>query len=217
MNRQNKEKVMFSKKSFTLTELLIAMVLTGLVILAVTSVDITSRRFLDAAGKESRIQDEAKIAMEHIVKNVQLGIGDITYPSTAVGAAPAADDSRGFLILDSDGKRVADDIPGSQLQVKTDTNYDGQFNSANDKIIKYTYLGASDYKIVYDPDIDTGSDEENLATDMLTSNTTFTAGSDCNEVIVTLEAQRDPSIAVGPENPKTTLTSNIILRAMSCR
>jgi len=59
---------MFSK-GFTLTEILIAIVLMGLVILTVTSVDITSRYFFKSISGESRIYDEAKIAMEHMVKN----------------------------------------------------------------------------------------------------------------------------------------------------
>jgi hypothetical protein len=62
MNQQN-------RRAVTLTELLIALVITGMVILAVASVDIVSRRFFQATTREFRIQDEAKIALEHMARN----------------------------------------------------------------------------------------------------------------------------------------------------
>ena len=56
-------------KGFTLTEVLIAVALTGLVILAVTSVDLTSRQFFGDMREQTHAQDEVRIAMEHMVKN----------------------------------------------------------------------------------------------------------------------------------------------------
>ncbi len=66
---------MLSKKAFTLTEILIAAVLMTMIILAVSSLDIVSRRFFKSTGEQSKLQDEARIAMEHIVKNLTLANG----------------------------------------------------------------------------------------------------------------------------------------------
>ncbi len=63
------KKGMFARKSFTLIELLIAIVLLAPIILAATSVDIASRRFFAAIREQTHAQDEVKIAMEHMVKN----------------------------------------------------------------------------------------------------------------------------------------------------
>jgi len=179
-------------KAFTLTELLIAAVLVGLIILTVTSVDITSRRFFNVVSRRAKVQDEAKIAMEHIVKNVQRGIGDVTNPGTSEGFSAS----------------------GSQVEVQLDVDGDGRFTGIPpDKKIRYTYNGG---KIVYDPDINIGGNEEDLTANMVT-NASFNQGSAPNQVDVTIEVLHNPSEAEGLENPKTTLTSSIILRAMSCR
>lgn len=65
-------KIMFSR-AFSLTEVLVAITLMGAMIIASTSVDITSRKFFEATKGQSHIQDEIKIAMKHIVKNLILG------------------------------------------------------------------------------------------------------------------------------------------------
>ena len=186
---ERKEMLLVSKESFTLTELLIAVVLTGLVILAVSSVDITSRKFFAVANKEARAQNEAKIAMEHIVKHLQLGVGDINNP--------------GFTIAPG----------GSQIDVNIDWDNDGQFTgSPPDRIIRYIYQGNPNYKIVYDPDIGVAGDED--LTDKRVTNTNFERTAP-NVVKVTIETLHDPSKVEGPDNPKATLTSSAILRAMS--
>lgn len=186
------------------------MVLLGVIVLAVASVDITSRRFFGTSKEESWIQDEAKVAMEDIVKNIQLGIGDMS------NARNMGDDpydglgcSRGFYILV--GGVLA--ISGSQIQVKQDTDRDG----AIDRTIEYTYQGGPDYKIVFDPDITNAGDEEDLAEGIVTSaifnfdNVTPIP----NRVEVAITVRRNPTEAKSLDNPETTLTSSIILRAMS--
>lgn len=212
-----KKRVLISKRSFSLAELLIAVALMGLIILAVTSVSITSYRFFGAAKKESRVLDEAKIAMEHMVKNLQLGIGDMTNPSTPVGSPPLADDSRGFLILDGAGGLVASGTTAPQIRVKRDGLktgvVDGRFDptGSDDGIIEYRYDPAN-YKIVYDPDIGLAGDED--LTDEMISDANFEE-INYNELKVTIEVLRDPSKPESLENPETTLTSSIVLRAMS--
>lgn len=188
-----------SKKGFTLTELAIATVLMGVIILAVTSVDITSRRFFGAASDESRIQDEAKIAMEHIVKNVQLGIGDVTNPGT----------SEGFTITG-----------GTQIQVKRDGlngDADGKFDLTDsaDGFIEYNLQGNRIVYTIYDNNMAVVS-TENL-TDPIVTNAGFSVGGVANQVDAIIEVLRDPSKPESRENPKTTLTSSVVLRAMSTK
>lgn len=204
------------KKSFTLTELLIAMVLTSLVILAVTSVDITSRKFFAAASKEARVQNEAKIAMEHILEHVQLGIGDMSNAQTLdTGTPPALDNSRGFWILNSSGHLSS---TGSIIHIKRDGltgPADGKFvlGDPDDGTIMYAFPGTQPYRIYY-----SGPAAPEYITDAVITNCTFEtypADTSPNEVKVTIETLHDPSEAEGPDNPKTTLTSSIVLRAMS--
>jgi len=102
---------------------------------------------------------------------------------------------------------------GSRIQVKQDTDDDGTY----DRIIDYEYQGAPDYKLVYDPDVGTAGDEETLAEGIVES-VIFSFDSDTpNQVKVTITVLSDPSKSKSLENPGTTLTSSIVLRAMSCK
>ncbi|MCQ9208803.1 MAG: prepilin-type N-terminal cleavage/methylation domain-containing protein [Omnitrophica bacterium] len=207
---------MFCKKGFSLAEILIAVVLMALVILAVASVDITSRRFFDTASSESWIQDEAKIAMGHIIKNVQLGIGNMTNAEVADGTSPpSADNTRGFYILN--GGNLA--TSGDRIQIKQDTDKNGRFDGT-DKTVEYIYQGNPDYKIIYDEDLDNAANPtEDLAAGIVGSavfsfNDTLPNPTP-NQVLVTVTVRKVPSKAASLDNPETTLTSDIILRAMS--
>ncbi len=190
---------MLSKRGFNLTEILLAISLISLIILVVTSLDITSRRFFGNIGKQTQVQDEAKIAMEHIIKNVQLGVGNMTNAGT-IGSPPGANNSRGFYILDSGGN-LADN--GSRIQIKQ-----------AGKTVEYRYDSAN-RRIEYDPDISVGGDTEFLA-DKIITNTIFNIGSAPNEIDVAITTRQDPTQAESLNNPETTLTSTVILRAMSC-
>lgn len=200
---------MSSKKAFSLMEILIALVLMGLVILAVVSVDITSRRFFGTSKTESWIQDEAKIAMEHIVRHVQRGIGDMTNSEVADGtSSPSLTNTRGFYILDANENLATS---GNRIQVKLDTNINGRFDVGTDEIIEYNYDPAP-YTLIY---IDGSGISENLA-DGIVSEAIFSFDSDTpNQVDVELTVRQHPELEASLDNPDTTLTSSIILRAMS--
>lgn len=212
---------MFSK-GFSLTEIMIAVTLMTVVIVAVTSVDITSRQFFGSTERQSQIQDEAKFALEHIAKNVQLGIGDMSNPE-ALGSPPTNSNTRGFYILDSTGDLAAS---GLRLQVKRDGFTgpgDGRFDSSDavDTIIEYEYLPAQDI-IRYYPDKDDRNTYEDIAKYILdpheldSGDPYIFESSIPNQVDVTIKVLRDPSEPKSLENPETILTSSIVLRAMSC-
>ncbi len=177
--------VIKKRKGFTLTELLVAVALSGLIILAVSSVDISSRRFFEAIKEKVQIQAEAAMAMEHIVKNLQLGIGDIN--------------NLGFSI--SGGN--------SQIQVWQDTN-GNSMRDVGDTSVIYQYAAAQ-RRIRYKPD---PSPWENL-TEAIIYDCKFYIDGASNRVSVIITARSEPTQPVGPDNPETILTSSIALRAMS--
>ena len=201
---------MLIKKSegFTLIKLLIAVALSGLIILAVSSVDISSRRFFEVIKEKGHIQAEAAMAMEHIVKNLQLGIGDMSNPGT-FGNPPGANNSRGFYILDSSMNL---DWEGSRIRIKLDEDNDGKFGGAPDRIAEYR-LQAD--RIRYDPNVLPGPSPPEWLTDMAISDCQFYIDGANNRVHVIITARSEPTQPAGPDNPETILTSSITLRAMS--
>ena len=74
----NKAVEVKKRKGVTLAELLIAVVLLLLVFLAVTSVDIASRDFSILTHRKAEVQNEAKIAMEHMIRNMREGVSSVT-------------------------------------------------------------------------------------------------------------------------------------------
>jgi len=62
-------------KSLTLLELLIALVLFSVILLAFTSIQYFSRFHLVTSERQSQLQNELSLALEHMGKSVQLGVG----------------------------------------------------------------------------------------------------------------------------------------------
>jgi len=221
---------MLSQKAFSLIEILIAMVMMALVILAVTSVDITSRRFFGTSSDESWIQDEGKIAMQHIIKNVELGIGDMT-DEGAMGSPPG-NSTRGFYILNAAGNLATS---GSRIQIKQDSqtgpNLNGRYDPGLDPFIEYEYIeedlvnNLDDYIRFYPDATVVNRDDPNnfeILAEGIVQAAVFSFNNAMpdptpNRVDVSLVVRREPDVARSLDNPQTTLTSNIILRAMSTR
>jgi len=59
-------------RGFTLTELIIAVSLLGIVITGVAGIDLASRRSFISASRRARVQDGARYAMEHMVRKIRL-------------------------------------------------------------------------------------------------------------------------------------------------
>lgn len=64
--------VAMSKRGFTLVEVLVAISLIMLVLLAGGSIDIVGGRALALSRRRARVQDEAMLAMDHMVRNIRL-------------------------------------------------------------------------------------------------------------------------------------------------
>lgn len=69
-----------ARNGLTLIELLIAISLVGMIILAVVAVDVASRRFVNTSDYEARAQNQISPALEMIAKDVSQAIGNRVIP-----------------------------------------------------------------------------------------------------------------------------------------
>ncbi|MFC1630949.1 PilW family protein [Candidatus Omnitrophota bacterium] len=196
---------------FTLTELWIAILITGVVILTVTSLDITARRFMQDLRASSRVQDEVKIAMQHMLIRLRQGVGDVTNYGMMGAAAVPGNTSGGFFIADAGGNLAAS---GPQVFYKLDGlngDRDGRYDPADsdDALGQFFYLPAQ--FTIFDSLLPAPS---NITQPFIT-NCTFNIGPALNECVITITARADPAQPVGAENPETTLTSSVVLPGMS--
>jgi Tfp pilus assembly protein PilV len=67
---------LYSRKSITLIELLIAIVLLAMVILGVNNVNVFSRYHLISTDRRTKIQNDASRCLEHMTKNASQAIGN---------------------------------------------------------------------------------------------------------------------------------------------
>ncbi len=69
------------RRSITLVELLVAVVLVGLLVLGISSLDVFSRFHLLTADRRVQLQNEASLCIERIAKDVERGIGTASDPA----------------------------------------------------------------------------------------------------------------------------------------
>jgi len=67
---------LYSRKSITLIELLIAMVLLAVIILAINNVNVFSRYHFISTDRRAKIQNDASRCLEHITKYASQAIGN---------------------------------------------------------------------------------------------------------------------------------------------
>jgi len=181
---------------FTLTELIISILLLGLVILAATSVEISSRRFFHSTEEQVAVQDEAKIAMNHMLKFMSQGIGSLDSPAYTLHH---------------------DDLIDIRIDGWLTGVTDGQYTGApNDGTISY-FFDSAQYRIVFDPNADpTVTGDEEILTQPIIQSVDFSVGSAPNQIVIEVIAREDPSQAASADNPQITLNSSAVLSAMSC-
>jgi len=68
------------RKSITLLELIIGISLLVVIILGVTAFDVASRYFLKSSERKSQIINELNFILEHLSKNINQAVGDISNP-----------------------------------------------------------------------------------------------------------------------------------------
>ncbi len=108
------------KKTITLIELLIAISLLSVVVLGAIAFVQASRQFLGSSERRVEVLNEATFILEHIHKNILLGIGHRNRLSTALVPNPAVLGSPGadniFIVIFQDM-----DLAGNMLN--TPENY----------------------------------------------------------------------------------------------
>jgi len=180
-------------KSVTLVELLIAISLLGLVILAATSIDLFARRQLRDTDIRTQLINEISPAMEHMVKNILQGIGDINNPG----------------VIGTHG--------GNTIQIRQDTNgnsrADDSYNITyqllgNNILFTDTFLGISNEVIA--------QRITNLTFSYIDTNSNGVPDSRDALLDINITARWDPTLSPDSiTNPEVQLNSRVQLRSAS--
>lgn len=65
------------KKSVTLVELIISIVLLGVIVLGATAFHLSSERFLSSSEKKTQVLNELTFILQHLHKNILVAVGDV--------------------------------------------------------------------------------------------------------------------------------------------
>jgi type II secretory pathway pseudopilin PulG len=121
---------MFAKKTLTLMELLISMVLFGIVILGVFGLYNTTSNFFVSSKTKSVVLNDLTYVLDHLDKNVYLSTGwDPPDPTIGNPAIDVVSPSSGFFRIDLN--QDTDDTP---IDFSDDTTVRYNFNSSNNRI-----------------------------------------------------------------------------------
>jgi len=196
------------KKSVTLIELLMCVVLLGMVVLAFFSIDSFGRYHLITSEKRAKVQIEASYTLEHMVKYIGFAIGDTdNYPVT---------------------------LGSNILRVWVDSNENGQLDPPSDKWVAYEYVPGnhtmlycadSGYSGTYPSQSATGtctSGWETLSHHIISdlSSTYLTVDTSVSYLSLSVEGcynPDQPSTCGYSENPSVFLTSSIRMPSVSVR
>lgn len=189
------------KKGFSLVELIIAISLMGLIILAIVAVDVGSRGFLRTSDDESTLQNEANFIMESIVKDLGKSFkGTKNNPSVKVTADNTLE--------------IRNRASGSSFELNNSKWVRYQFDSAAKTIKQQTCEG-------YPANIDSEgkcagswSNPQQLIRNIVTA-CVFNFDTDTAVVGITITARAKPSENPGQDNPEVILESSVSSRSIS--
>jgi len=186
----------WSAKGFTLIELLITISLMGMIILAITAIDLGSRRFLNTANYEAQVQSEASPALERMVKEITLAYGQSDNPGINITG------SNQITI------RRLDDPPPTYADFDDDPRLRYTFNSSNFYIIRETSSSCPGGVCSWNP-------AEVIARNIESG--AFSQGTD-GVVGINMTARRNAQATPPPdtfENPRVTLETSVSPRSTS--
>ena len=186
------------KKAFSLVELIIAISLMGLIILAIVAVDVGSRGFLKTSDDESALQNETNFVMETIAKDISRSFkGNKNNRSITVSSG------KDILEIRLKGSGTSSDYSNSKW-------VRNQF--ADSTIKKQTCDG---------PSISSGgkctgswSNPQQLIKNIVTA-CAFNFDSDTTVVGITITARAKPSENPGQDNPEVILENSVSSRSIS--
>ena len=194
-----------SRKSVTLMELLIAMVLFGLIVLGVTNVETFSRYHLLASDRRAKLQNTISTCLEHMTKNLSQAIGNEALGVGVVWYGVSGGNYYLTARVDTNSNGMAEG-----WQVDYISGY--KLNYANHNLYYCNNCFDSPYSLC------TGTEE------VLTNNiTAFTASKSFsggnNYINVDLTACWDPAQATAvcgtPDNPTVSMSASIIMPSVA--
>ena len=184
---------------FSLVELIIAISLMGLIILAIVAVDVGSRGFLRTSDDESTLQNEANFIMETIVKDLGKSFkGTKNNPSVKV--------------------------PSNDMVEIRNRGASGSFELSNSKWVRYQFDSSA--KTIKQQTCDgasissegkcsgSWSNPQQLIRNIVTA-CVFNFDTDTAVVGITITARAKPSENPGQDNPEVILESSVSSRSIS--
>lgn len=192
-------------KSVTLMELLIVLVIFGLIIVGITSINVFSRHHVVSSDRRTRLQNEISLCFEHITKQGLKTIGNeaIYGANSAVSIVPNTSLSF-FVDNNSNGRKDASDIWVSYT-----------FNPATYRLTFCSNCGSSPTCACAAANTEVIS--EKIVAFSPTKAANFTQG---NHVEVLVTARWDPSqpsATASSENPEMNMQATIDLPSVSTR
>jgi len=191
---------MNKKAGFTLIELLITIGLIGMMILAITAIDVGARRFVNTANYEAQVQSEASPVLERMVKDITLAYGQ--------------SDNSGITIAGNSQITIRQLPFLPVLPTYPDFDDDPRvrytYNSSGLSITRETSSSCPGGVCSWNP-----AEVEVIARNI--ENVTFSQGTD-GIVGINMTARRNAQAAPPPvtfENPKVTLETSVSPRSAS--
>lgn len=74
------------KRSVTIVELIISMVLLGVIVLGASAFNFSANRFLTSSEKKTQVLNDLTFVLQHLHKNIILGTGDIVNSGITIPA-----------------------------------------------------------------------------------------------------------------------------------
>lgn len=183
---------------FTLVELLITISLMGMIILAVTTIDLGARRFVNTASYEAQVQSEVSPVLERMVKDITLAYGQ--------------SGNSGITITGSNQITIRrlDDAPSTYADF------------SDDPCVRYSYSSSPNFYITRQtnsaPNCSAWNPAEVIARNIESG--TFSPGAADGNVTISLTARRIAAASPPPvtfENPRVTLETSVLPRSTSLR
>lgn len=181
----------------TLVELLITISLMGMIILAITAIDVGSRRFLNTANYEAQVQSEVSPVLERMVKDITLAYGQSDNPGINITG------SNQITI-----RRLDSGSPPSYANFDDDPRVRYTYNSSNLYISRETSSSCAGGVCSWNP-------AEVIARNIESG--TFSQGTD-GVVGINMTARRNAQATPPPdtfENPRVTLETSVLPRSTS--
>lgn len=202
------------KRTITLVELILAMVLLVTIILSATSLDVATRYFFRSSSLKAKVLNEASLITEHVAKNAAFAVGE-------GGENVSADDGnlnrRGFSVPDGNTLIIRQDLKSSDSYY---TSLDTPENVTDDCCIKYTFDSASHTVIYrkYGSNDCSGSPVQTITlTDKLVgldsgSYVTYNPSANPFQVVVHVKLRSNPASSFDPRtNPESELITSLFV------